>query len=233
MILEAAHLTTVLSISQRLSEHPEGERMHKLLYWVVKGQWESAAAILNQAPMDGLLQELLKRTPTLTELEVQFYGAASKLNRPEKYRQVAELLVSGCQPFYKTASSKAASPDDMSELMTGVLVQEENESTAPITKVCKVDRFEVRQFLMQQIPPLKAKILIFSLLRHPFKDRPLDWTELKAKSLDGWLAELLQTFPIRQELEAKLLAQVAQIPTLDQGAQVAEAITQSARLLYT
>jgi hypothetical protein len=232
LTLEAiAPLVSVLSVSQRLSEHPEGDRLHKLLYWVVKGRWESAAAILNQAPINGLLQELLEGTPTLTDLELRLYKAASKLNRPEKYRQIAELMVSGCRSFYAVASSKAVLHNEMSDLMTGVLEPDESESTDPITRVSKADRFEVRQFLMQQIPPLKAKILIFSLLRHPFADRPLDWMELKAKSLDSWIAELLHTFPVRQELEAKLFDLVPQIQRLDQGAQVAEAIAQSARLL--
>jgi hypothetical protein len=222
---------SVLSVSQSLSEHLESDRVHKLLYWVVKGQWQNAAAILSQMPIDRLLQKLIEGTPTLASLEHRLYKAASKLNRPEKYQQIAVLIISECRALYRAAPAQAVLPDQISSIMTAVLAQEENDATGPITATSMVDRFEVRQFLMRQIPPLKAKILIFSLLRHPFVDSPLDWMELKAKSLDGWVAELLQTFPIHQELEAQLFAQVAQIQALDQGAQVAEAIAQSTRLL--
>jgi hypothetical protein len=219
-----------LSVSQKLSEHPEGDRVHKLLYWCIKGRWESAAAMLNQSPIDRLLEELIAGTSTLADLEHRLYKAASQLSRPEKYRQIAGIVMSGCQSLYPATPSETVLDNDMSNLMTGILERDENESTAPITTVSKIDRFEARQFLMRQIPPLKAKILIFSLLRHPFADRPLDWMELKTKSLDGWMAELLQTFPIRQELEAKLFALAPQIQGLDQGWQVAEAVVQSARL---
>jgi hypothetical protein len=222
---------SVLSVSQKLSEHSEGDRVHKLLYWVVKGQWENAAAILTQTPRDRLLHELIEGTPTLASLEHRLYKAASKLNRPEKYQQIAALIIGECQSLYAAAPAEVVLPDESSTPMAGVLAQEESDTTVPITATSMVDRFEVRQCLMRQIPPLKAKILIFSLLRHPFMNSPLDWMELKAKSLDGWVAELLQTFPIHQELEAKLFAQVPQIQALDQGTQVAEAIAQSTRLL--
>ena len=213
----------LISISQRLGEHPEGDRLHKLLYWVVKGRWEMASTNLQRSPISALLQDLLGSAQTLDDLEQRLLQAADQLSKPEKYRQVAGLVVNGCQAFYTTtpAPAEIEEPEDW---------QPEDEMIASITAVAKVDRFEVRQLLMQQIPPLKAKILIFSMVRRPFTDLPADWTDLKEKSLDDWMAELLQTFPKRQDLEARLFALAPRIKILDQGLQVAEAVMQSARL---
>jgi hypothetical protein len=224
--------TSILScVSQRLSEHPEGDRIHKLLYWAVKGRWEGAAATLNQAPIQELLPQLVEGALTLSDLERQLHQSASQLSKPEKYRHIAGLILSGCRSFYVVPTSDTDCNRDIRELDSprDSSGEGEDETAASPTAVSKVDRFEVRQFLMKQIPPLKAKISIFSLLRHPFTGQPSDWVELKAMSLDSWMAELVQRYPIHQELEAKLFAQAPQLKALDQGLQVAEAIAQSAR----
>ncbi len=213
----------LISISQKLVEHPEGDRLHKLLYWAVKGRWEMAAAILQRSPISELLQDLLESAQTLSDLEQRLLQAADQLSKPEKYRQMADLVVNGCQVFF-TPTSVPVEIEDLSDW------QPEEDMIASITAVAKVDRFEVRQLLMQQTPPLKAKILIFSMVRRPFLDQLADWTELKEKSLDGWMAELMQAFPERLDLEARLFALAPRIKILDQGLQVAEAIMQSARL---
>jgi hypothetical protein len=92
------------------------------------------------------------------------------------------------------------------------------------------DRFALRQFLMQQAPPLKIKILLFSTLRHSFTFAPEDWKALKTQTLDVWLTELLETFPTIDRMEQQLFAQAASLKTLDQSMQIAETIVQAVRL---
>lgn len=222
-----ASKTLPLTIVQTLSKHREGDRIHKLLYWAVKGHWENEVSVLKQTSLQNLLQTLVEGAQTLDGLEQQLIQAASKLSKPERYKKVAGIVVHGCHSFYAAPSSESSDP------AVGELEQHwipEDDDAAPMTAVSNGDRFEVRQFLMQQIPPLKVKVLIFSLLHRPFTGQASDWAAVKAKSLDSWMAELIQTFPVRQELKAKLFNLAPQITELDQGLQAAEAILQATHL---
>lgn len=305
LIISSPEPPSLLSASQWLSEQSESDRIHKLLYWTVTGQWESSLSILNQRPIQVLFQQLIEGTPTLRDLEHRLYQAAAQLSRPEKYQQIAKLIIRGGQSLYGEgdgellpASLWSKTEDNSAVLATTVSKvswpamhgpygshNSDNSHSSQINrpgthqasvpvrpspsphsgadysagharadhsginppgvsssginppgvnpagiKPSGADHFEVRRILMQQVPPLKAKILMFSLLRRPFIDRYQDWLELKAQSLDAWIVELVQTFPNPQVLEDKLFAQASQITSLDQGLQVAAAIAQSTRL---
>jgi hypothetical protein len=215
---------------QHLAAHPKRDRIHKLLYWVCKGQWENSTAKLDRAPIDVLLQELVQNASTLEILERRIYKAASVLNKSETYTRIALVIVQSCTDYYASISTHVDpenDSEDLFELLTGLALEDE---TTPIAAITAPDRFEIRRLLMQQMPPLKIKILLFSVLRHPFAFEPIDWAELKAKTLDEWVEELLQSFPSIERLEPQLLEQAATLTTLDQSNQVAHVIVQTLRL---
>jgi hypothetical protein len=221
--------TSLAQAIQHLTTHPKRDRIHKLLYWVCKGQWENEPAKLNQAPIDMLLQELVQNASTLEILERRIHKAASVLNKSDTYTRVATAIVQSCTDYYASISTHVDpgnDSEDLFELLTGLALGDE---TTPVMAIAVPDRFEIRRLLMQQMPPLKIKILLFSVLRHPFSFETMDWVELKAKTLDEWVAELLQSFPSIESLEPQLLAQAAALTTLDQSAQVADIIVQTLR----
>lgn len=222
--------TSLAQAIQHLSAHPKRDRIHKLLYWVYKGQWENEPAKLNQTPINVLLQDLVQNASTLEILERRIHKAASVLNKSDTYIRIATVIVQSCTDYYASIATHV-DPDndseDLFELLTGLALEDE---TTPIATIIVPDRFEIRRLLMQQMPPLKIKILLFSVLRHPFTFDTMDWAELKAKTLDEWVAELLQSFPSIKSLEPQLLEQAATLTTLDQSAQVADIIVQTLRL---
>jgi hypothetical protein len=222
--------TSLSQAIQHLTAHPKSDRIHKLLYWVCKGQWENTTAKLNQTPIEALLQELVQKAPTLEILERRIHKAASVLNKSETYTRIAAVIVQSCTDYYASISTHVDpenGSEDLFDLLTNLALGDE---TTPVTDIAVTDRFEIRQLLMQQMPPLKIKILLFSVLRHPFSFQPMDWAELKAKPLDHWIEELLQAFPSIDQLETQLFDQAAALTTLDQSSQVADIIVQTLRL---
>lgn len=219
---------SLTKVVQTLAEHPESDRICKLLYWVYTGRWESTSEQLGSSVIGQILPALVKRTPSYDVLERRLHKAASVLNKPERYKQIATIILKVCIELYP--SDAALSMPQADQFLAAMVTEDSAEDALPMTTIAQPDRFELRRRVMQQVPPLKVKILLFSVLRHPFSFETLDWKELKTTSLDGWLAELMETFPAIDMLERKLFNQAAELTRLDQGAQIAEAVVQALRL---
>jgi hypothetical protein len=220
---------TLSTAVQTLSEHSEADRICKLLQWVYTGRWEATSTHL-ESVIGQVLPELVKRTPSYEVLERRLYQAAASLNKPERYKKVAEIILQTCTVLYASPNPTSNAELQARDFLTGLAAEDPTEDVAQTTALTQRDRFDLRYQVMQQVPPLKVKILLFSLLRRPFSFEALDWKELKTQSLDVWLAELIQTFPVIDVLETKLLTQTAQLKQLDQGTQIANAIIQAIRL---
>jgi hypothetical protein len=220
-------LSTVI---QTLTEHSEADRIGKLLQWVYTGRWENTATHLAQSAISQILPELVKRTPCHDVLERRLYQAAASLNKPDRYKKVAMIILETCTVLYSPAIPTSSVETQTREILTGLAVEDPTEDFAQTTALTQRDCFELRHQVMQQVPPLKVKILLFSVLRHPFSFDSLDWKELKTQSLDVWLDELIQAFPLIDVLETKLLTQAAELKRLDQGTQIAHAIVQAVRI---
>jgi hypothetical protein len=233
---QAASLTaevvpmSLSTVVQTLAEHAEAERICKLLQWVYTGRWESPSIPLGRSVIAKVLPELLRRTPSYDILERRLYQAAASLNKPERYQEVAVIILQTCRVLYPSITSIPSVEPQTRQTLMGMTMEDPTEDLLPTTTLPQRDRFELRHRVMQQVPPLKVKILLFSVLRHPFSFEPLDWKELKTQSLDVWLAELLQAFPVIDVLERKLFAQATELKRLDQGIQIADAIIQAVRL---
>jgi hypothetical protein len=220
---------SLTKVVQTLAEHSESDRICKLLYWVYTGRWEGTSEQLGSSVIGQILPALVKRTPSYDVLERRLYKAASVLNKPERYRQIATVILKACAALYPADSAPSSPQAD--QFLTSISIATDSvEDALPMTTLAQPDRFELRRRVMQQVPPLKVKILLFSVLRHSFSFENPDWKELKTKSLDSWLAELTETFPSIDMLEKKLFNQAAELQRLDQGAQIAEAVVQALRL---
>jgi hypothetical protein len=216
---------------QQLIEHPESDRIHKLLYWVCKGKWESSSSKLSEISIELLLQELVQNASTFEVLERRLHKAASVLNKTSTYTRIATLIVLHCANFYASLSTQCDRDEEAEDMFTCVIINENSDPKPGLTSpVTVLDQFELRRLLMQQIPPLKIKILLFSALRHPFSFSPRDWEQIKAQTLDEWVRELTHTFPTINILEQQLINQAKELKTLDQGPQIADIIIQTLRL---
>jgi hypothetical protein len=77
-------------------------------------------------------------------------------------------------------------------------------STQPMAVLGPKDLFDVRQKVVQQTNPLRAKILLFSSLYHPFCFSSQDWMNLKVQELDELMRQVLSTCRTANELHTKL-----------------------------
>lgn len=66
------------------------------------------------------------------------------------------------------------------------------------------DLLDVRLKILRHTNPLRAKILIFSILYHPFKFSTRDWLTIKMQDLDNLIRHLHSICPTPTELEEKL-----------------------------
>jgi hypothetical protein len=229
----------------QLVEHPEALRMYKLLYWTQLHHWENDEAVLKRYPLDALLEGITSQVQSADALAQLLTQAATKLTKPAQYQAIAQTIANLAAPLYSNTAVQSYSQ--------GVEVEEQFQEVPALATLNQVqaveppqpaevftlgqgtlpDIYDLRCHLMRDVPPLKAKILLFSVLRHPFTFSRTDWWELKRLTLDEWLQELLQQFSAIADLDMTLMQQAETLPELDQGVQVAIAISKSIRLKYS
>jgi hypothetical protein len=66
------------------------------------------------------------------------------------------------------------------------------------------DPFELRLEVLQYTNPLRVKILLFSLLVHPWEQSGQDWVNLRNHTLEEMLEQLIQSGTSIKEIEIKL-----------------------------
>ena len=178
--------------------------------------------------MATLLEELMRWAPTLEHFERLLIQGALELNKPERYQRIGMLIVHFCAPLYSAELTPAHIPTIEDDTQTSLTVP--GQLSGPIEAAKQLDRFQLRQALMQNTPALKVKILLFSILRRPFQFQPPDWDELRLASLDEWMAEFLETYAAITDIEALLHRKAQELNYLDQATQVADAIIQALQL---
>ncbi|NCQ98009.1 MAG: hypothetical protein GPJ11_12630 [Microcystis aeruginosa L211-101] len=77
-----------------------------------------------------------------------------------------------------------------------------NPSNSP--QITAYDPFEIRLEIFQYANPLRAKILIFSLLFHPWDRSGQDWSTLRSYTLEDLLKQLIQSGKSIQDIEVQL-----------------------------
>lgn len=114
------------------------------------------------------------------------------------------------------------------------------DSTQIVAKQTKVyqqqiranyDTFELRIDLMKYTNPLRAKVLLFSLLYHNFQGEQ-DWLEIKNHELDDLLLKTFLDYQSFPKLESQLYQTANQLEESDEYTQAASAICQSIAAIY-
>ena len=77
-----------------------------------------------------------------------------------------------------------------------------NPSNSP--QIPAYDPFEIRLEIFQYANPLRAKILIFSLLFHPWDRSGQDWSTLRSYTLEDLLQQLIQSGKSLKDIEIQL-----------------------------
>jgi hypothetical protein len=77
-----------------------------------------------------------------------------------------------------------------------------NPSNSP--QIPAYDPFEIRLEIFQYANPLRAKILIFSLLFHPWDRSGQDWSTLRSYTLEDLLQQLIESGKSLKDIEIQL-----------------------------
>lgn len=92
--------------------------------------------------------------------------------------------------------------------------------------------FEMRLHIMQYTNPLKAKILLFSILYHPWDRNGQDWSMLRSYTLDDLLEQIISSSKKITEIEAKLDAIAKSMPAPEVNLQTASTLIETLKPLF-
>ncbi|BFM40645.1 hypothetical protein [Synechocystis sp. LKSZ1] len=238
-------------IAQNLSQHPEAGRIEKLMFAVGKGYWENSLDKINQYGFVNLILELRQRYPYLAELRASFEQIVNNINKATLYLAIANVILQQMEKLYEDSLSFAgnATPEpalavvrrDAGHQQTAIVNFPAPARSAeplltvlgtvpvpnpPASKETKQDYnlFDLRSEIMQYANPLRAKILLFSILFHSWNRNGQDWGMLRSYGLDDLIEQVILSQRPCNEVELKLYAQAKEMPE-------AEAYTHTATTL--
>lgn len=126
--------------------------------------------------------------------------------------------------------SHGTTPIDFSrstEIHFSTQIKTGTEDTIAIAKTqlsTTYDLFEIRQMVMQYTNPLRAKILLFSVVIAPWDANYPDWSRLRSHTLETLIDKLILTGMTMPEIETKLQAAAYTCPETDEFLQAASSL---------
>lgn len=246
-------------IVANLHKHQELARIKKLVFYLVKDQWESDINVINSYDFKGLIVKLRENYTNLNNLEKAFSDLVATLNRQHLYLAVSEAIIKELTKLYKndegetqlfsqTAMTKVVKAKEAEEKLSAPPQEKPPESNEQKTVVQKSKNaqsenevskknlsytsFDWRLDIMQYSNPLRVKILLFSVLYHQFQNNDKDWAKLKSCTLDDLLNKIRNRYQSLEEVEKKLnyLAEATAEPEINQ--QTASVIIKSLMSFY-
>jgi hypothetical protein len=211
-------------------------RIKKIIFFACKEFWENDPAKLASADVRILIEELCAKYSRLEDIEAILNSIVSKVNKKTEYALVTDLIVCQLSRLYEF--------EDFTRLEVNIssfggqeapAFEEHFNSEVPSSEERGRNPgalFDVRQKILQQTNPLRAKILIFSTLYHPFTFSDRDWLLLKAQELDNLLRQLFNVCGSLAELESHLYRTASNLDNRDENDQAASVIIKAMNPCY-
>jgi hypothetical protein len=194
-----------------LERDPDLIRIKKLLICTARNYWETDTQTLASTSLPQLVTELQAQHPTQLGLQTAITQVVQNLSKPLEYRRVANVILQHISELFVPPSPGTRIPPVLETESTesveltvpdpGNLPRTaQNQPPSPQTAIQRahessvdkpLDLFDLRLEIMKFTNPLRAKILLFSILYHDFDFTGQDWDNLKLYSLDGLLRNLL------------------------------------------
>lgn len=171
-----------------------------------------AKVILNQ--IGGLYNNLQQEDILPSDNSNSYSTQIISLNHSNNYQNI--------QP-----SPVSAFETSVIDITSEQMVTELKQVQAPPPSKPKYDIFEIRLEIMQYTNPLRAKILLFSLLFHPWDRSGQDWSTLRSYTLDDLLEQILQSGRSINEIEAKLYNMAKSLNDPDSHLQTASTVVEA------
>jgi hypothetical protein len=201
-------------IASILESHSDKARIKKLVFFACRNHWENNLDNLNRVSLEVLIQELQTIAPAIADLKLLFSNIVNTLNRKAEYLLVADTIIQTLEAsYYSPHPVEIASPlGNQSQAnfnqptshhpFLELKPQTETETVVEIENV--YDSFELRLEIMKYTNPLRAKILLFSVLKHKFSFTTADWSALKCFAFDDLLQQIIEQCDTLSILESRL-----------------------------
>ncbi|MGK7940082.1 MAG: hypothetical protein AB4062_08020 [Crocosphaera sp.] len=173
--------------------------------------------ILNQ--ISGLYDMLKKEEDTAPQKSSDAYSTQIiQVDSIENYGQLQQASPSS----FETSVIDITSEQIVTELKQ---IQQPPPPAPPPQKT--YDIFEIRLEIMQYTNPLRVKILLFSLLFHPWDRSGQDWSTLRSYSLDDLLEQVIQSGRPISVIESKLYQMAKSLSDPDSDLQAASTLVEA------
>ena len=211
-------------------------RIKRIIFFACKEFWENDVRQLASTDLGILIQEMCAKYSKLEDIEAVLNNIVSKVNKKTEYALVADLIICQLSRLYEF--------EDFTNLETSIsrfggqnapAFQVEFSSQIPSNEESERNPgnlFDVRQKILQQTNPLRAKILIFSTLYHEFTFSDRDWLLLKTQELDTLLRQLFNVCPTLVELESQLYRTVNNLENTNENDSSASVIIKAMSPCY-
>ncbi|MEP0872180.1 hypothetical protein NDA01_20405 [Trichocoleus desertorum AS-A10] len=206
--------TCYTQVSSHLEAQPEKIRIKKLILCVCRNYWENDPSKLQAIPLEVLIAELHAIAGTLTDLKLLLSSVVSTLNRKAEYFLIADTITQSLEALYcQSINSFPLALPSSNQAEASFTQPIDQHSASQVTRSLGTeaelaqsayDPFELRLEIMKYTNPLRAKILLFSVLQHKFSFSASDWSALKACEFDYLLQQLFEQCETLSTLESRL-----------------------------
>ncbi|MEG4088788.1 hypothetical protein [Microcoleus sp. Pol12B4] len=229
-------LSILDEVVRELEQDVNLSRIKKIIFFACKESWENDPAQLASADVRLLIEELCAKYSRLEDIEAVLNNIVSKVNKKTEYALVADLIVCQLSRLYEfedftkleinISSFGGQEAPAFEEHFSSEVPSSEERARNP------GNLFDVRQKILQQTNPLRAKILIFSTLYHEFTFSDRDWLLLKTQELDNLLRQLFNVCGSLAELESRLYTTASNLDNRDENDQAASVIIKAMNPCY-
>src|SRR6476661_5997330 len=229
-------LSILDEVVRELEQDVNISRIKKIIFFACKEFWENDPAQLASADVRILIEELCAKYSRLEDIEAVLNSIVSKVNKKTEYALVADLIICQLSRLYEfedftklelnISSFGGQEAPAFEDHFSSEVPSSEERARNP------GNLFDVRQKILQQTNPLRAKILIFSTLYHQFTFSDRDWLLLKTQELDNLLRQLFNVCGSLAELESQLYRTASNLDNRDENDQAASVIIQAMNPCY-
>ena len=219
-----------IKITQALAQEENSNRIKKLMICAARKYWETDAIKVEQAEIKKLISELAHQYPTIESLQIGLAAIVKSLNKPSEYAPIANMILRQMGKLYiqeDSVQENTPSQKSVDHQTSQTLDQPICQTADPKTSL-----FDMRLEIIKFANPLRAKILLFSLVYYPFASKEQDWSNLKLHSLEGLLRSVTTVCSSLEALQLKLEAAAHQLSQPEDYLAVASVILKSVKPGY-
>ncbi|MBV5259463.1 hypothetical protein FLX56_13655 [Synechococcus moorigangaii CMS01] len=202
------------AIIGELEQHPDAQRIKKLLVYTAVNRWESDPHLLQRLSLGRVIQKNLDQFPSLQELQRALSTSVGTLSRPATYGRLANDILTHLSPLYADQDPS-----------TGLL----SPPTEPNKTITGLHLEVAVRTLEEHRETIRIKKLLYALCFQRWEN---DFQVLEAQPLATLLGQLVTLYPSRQRFEVVLQKLVSLLNRQQTYQQLASVILEAIAPLY-